>query len=167
MSQAESRREHASKEEIIGWLKNRIKEVEDELRILRSMLSMVEDTGRLSVNEKVEDVKLGKKRIAKIYRGDSYIRIIPEFSSPLPLEVEEYLESVKNEIETSQAKSGLGEEERVQLAIKEKPDNSIAEIRFENIYTTIEMIKAKAALKYAVEIMYQIYKAKAKSEEAD
>ncbi len=167
VSHAESRKEYASKEEIANWIRARIKEVEEELRILKSMLNMIEDTGRLSINEKVEEVKMGKRRIAKMYRGEGYIRVVPEFDGHLPVEVREYLESVKSEIEAGQAKAGVEEDERVQLSVKEKPDNSVAEIRFDNIHTTIEVIKAKAALKYAMEIMYQIQKARIRGEEDD
>ncbi|MCE4612754.1 MAG: hypothetical protein F7C07_02845 [Desulfurococcales archaeon] len=148
----------ASREEIVEWVKKRIVELEEELRILKSLLSMIESPGRPIMGEKVEEVKAGRRRIARVYRGDSYVRMVPELPLPLPLEVREYLESVVREIRESQARAGVPEDERARLYVKERPDNSVSEVGIENLYSTIDIIKARAALKYSAELAYQVYK---------
>ena len=148
----------ASREEMVEWVKKRIAELEEELRVLRGLLSMVESPGRPVLGEKVEEVKVGRRRIAKVYRGDSYVRMVPELPLPLPLEVREYLESVVREIRESQARAGVSEDERARLYVKERPDQSVSEAGIENLYSTIDLIKARAALKYSAELAYQVYK---------
>ncbi len=159
MSQLREREDTATKDEILEWLKTRISELEHELKILKGIVNMIEDKGRISITEKVEEIKVGKKRIARLYRGENYIRLVPDFKMPLPSEVREYLESVEQEIESSQLKQmQLKDDEKVKLIIDEKPDESILDIKYINLYNTIELLKAKAALKYAAELSYQIFK---------
>ncbi|AFZ71239.1 hypothetical protein Calag_1541 [Caldisphaera lagunensis DSM 15908] len=153
-----------SKEELIEWLRKRIDELKDEMKMLETLLSYIEDSSRQNLNEKGEEVKLGRRRLGKIYRGESYVRLVPDIPIPLPQELKEYLETVEGELRTTQIKNGLQEQEQAKLVIKERPDASIAEIRFENLTTTIEILKAKAALKYTAEVAYQIYKAQNKNE---
>jgi len=87
------------------------------------------------------------------------VRVAFENPVVLPVEVKEYLRSVEEDIRVLQAKSGV-EGELARLLIREKPDGSTAEIRIENLQSTIEAIKAKAALKYSVEVTYQVLKAR-------
>ncbi|MEB3780912.1 MAG: hypothetical protein GSR85_11910, partial [Desulfurococcales archaeon] len=122
MSQLREREDTATKDEILEWLKTRISELEHELKILKGIVNMIEDKGRISITEKVEEIKVGKKRIARLYRGENYIRLVPDFKMPLPSEVREYLESVEQEIESSQLKQmQLKDDEKVKLIIDEKP----------------------------------------------
>ncbi len=160
----ESRENIATKEEIIDWVKKRIESLEEELKIMRGIINMLEERGRLSVTEKVEEVKIGRKRIARLYKGEDYIRLVPDFPMPLPIEVKEYLESVEEEIVTVQSRQGI-DSEKAKLVIDEKPDSSIAEIRYINLYNTLELLKAKAALKYAAELAYQVYKMASRGED--
>ncbi len=161
----EERVEYASKEEILDWARNRIRELEAELRMLRSLVSLLEDdAAKPSVAEKVEEIKFGKKKIARLFQGDNYVRVVPLFRYILPVEVKEYLSSLEEEIRSLQARHG-SEDDPVSLVIKDRPDGSIAEIRFENLYTTLEVLKVKAALRYSMEIMYQLYRASEKSED--
>ncbi len=166
MSQLKEPREIATKDEIIEWVKKRIEELEAELKVMKGIISMIEDRGRISVSEKVEEIKMGRRRIARLYRGEDYIRLVPDFPMPLPQEVRKYLENVEEEINAIQEKQGdLPRDDRARLVIEEKPDNSIAEIKFINLYNTIELLKAKAALKYAAELSYQVYKLAEKGED--
>ncbi len=161
----EEKVEYASKEEILEWAKGRIRELEAELRVLRSIVSLLEDdVARPNVAEKVEEIKFGKRKIARLFQGDNYVRVVPLFRYILPVEVKEYLSSLEEEIRSLQARHGTGDESII-LIIKDRPDGSIAEIRFENLYTTLEVLKVKAALRYSMEIMYQLYRASEKSED--
>ena len=145
LSQLDEQRDIVTKDEILEWARKRISELERELKILKGIIGLIEDKGRISITEKVEEVKVGRKRIARIYRGEGYIRLVPEYRMPLPGEIKEYLDSVENEIEAGQVKQlKLKEGERVKLIIDERPDESIAEIRFINLYNTLEYLKAKA-----------------------
>ncbi|MEB3859907.1 MAG: hypothetical protein LRS43_01710 [Desulfurococcales archaeon] len=157
-SKAPEEHQVASREEVLEWAKKRIEELEVELRVLKAIVSMIETPGRPVMGEKVEEVKAGRKRIARVYRGDSYVRMVPEVPLPLPIEVKEYLESVVREIRDSQARAGVPEEERAKLYVRERPDQSILEAGIENLYSTIDLIKARAALKYSAELAYQVYK---------
>ncbi len=148
-----------TKEDLEEWLKKRLEVLRSETKMIETLLSYIQENGVQNVNEKSEEVKFGRRRIGRILRGETYIRLIPETPIPLPSELREYLETVEGELKSSQLKEGLDESGQAKLVIKERPDASIAEIRFEGLNTTIEMLKAKAALKYTAEIAYQIYKA--------
>ncbi|MCE4600800.1 MAG: hypothetical protein F7C38_04465 [Desulfurococcales archaeon] len=156
----------ASREEVLSWIKHRIEELENELKMLKSILYHYEEgtPGRLSIDEKVEEVKVGRRRIARLYIGDSYVRIVPEFEMVLIGDMKEYLDEIIDEIREKQIKEGVEEQDQAKLTIRERTNGSIKEIIISNIEGIAEVIKAKAALKYVAELAWEIYKAKEKSE---
>ncbi len=156
--------DYLTREEVLEWLKVKVEELEFELRALRTIISLLDTTQQALVGERVEDVRIGRRRVARVYIGDTYVRATFESPLTLPVEVREYLKSVEGDLKALQAKTGV-EGELARLLIRERPDGSIAEIRIENLQSTIEVIKAKAALKYAIEVTHQLLKAKSKEVE--
>jgi DnaJ-class molecular chaperone len=154
-----SRDDNLTREEVLEWLKARVGELEFELRVLKTIVALLDTTQKALVGERVEDVKIGKRRVARVYIGDTYVRVAFETPLVMPLEVKEYLKSVEEDLRVLQARTG-SEGELARLSIRERPDGSIAEVRIENLESTIEIVKAKAALKYAVEVAHQLLKAK-------
>jgi hypothetical protein len=150
---------YLAKEEVLEWLRSRVEELELELKALKTIMAILDSGQQALVGERVEEVKIGRRRVARVYIGDTYVRVAFENPVVLPVEVIEYLRSVEEDIRVLQAKSGV-EGELARLLIREKPDGSTAEIRIENLQSTIEAIKAKAALKYSVEVTYQVLKAR-------
>ncbi|MCE4620867.1 MAG: hypothetical protein F7B95_00305 [Desulfurococcales archaeon] len=154
---------YVSKEELIAWLRNKIEELEEELRMLREMLSMLEGGSGWKPGEKPEEVKVGRRRIAVVYRGDNYVRVVPNYPMPNAAEIRGYLEEILNEIREIQARAGASDVgELAKLSVKTSPDDAIIEIVYENLHTAVELLKAKAALKHVVDLGWQIYKAKEK-----
>lgn len=166
---ADEKEQYLSKEEVISWIKHRIEELENELRVLRSILAHYEDAGggRASPDEKVEEIKVGRRRIARLYVGESHVRLVPEFEMALLGDLKEYLEETVEEIREKQAREGVDESERVKLTVKEKASGGVKEIIVSNIEGISEMIKSKAALKYAAELAWDIYKARDKEDKED
>jgi hypothetical protein len=157
-----------SKETLEAYLKRRIQELEDELNALRTLLSYIEDAGKVSPAERAEDVKVGRRRVARLLRGEGYVRVVPDIPLALPKEVREYLDTVEAEIKAYQGgEQATGEGGGVKLTIKERPDGSVAEIKFDGLYSTLEFLKAKAALKYAMEVSYEVYRAQMKGGEEE
>ncbi len=168
LSTLKEKSEFATREELIEWIKQKITILEEELKILKTLLAVVEQgyaEPEVNPSEKVEDVKVGKKVIAKVYRGEGYVRAVPKFPAGLPSDVEEYLEAFVEEIKDKQAREGVEPEDRAVLQVKTRPDGSVAEIRISNISTTLDMLKAKATLKYAIELLYRFYKARKEKQE--
>jgi hypothetical protein len=164
-SQLKDERESLAKEEILSWLKSRIEELENELRVLKSMLNLLEGGESWKPGEKPEEVKVGRRRIAVLYRGEYYVRIVPQYPMPDVPEIRAYLENILNEIKEIQARSGAeSSEELARLSIKNGPDGHIVEIVYENLYSAVELLKAKAALKHSVEVGWHIYRARGKEE---
>ncbi|GAB6147626.1 hypothetical protein [Stetteria hydrogenophila] len=153
----------ASREEIVEWLKSRIEELESELRILKSMLSLIEDRGGARPGERVEEIRVGRRRIARLYRGEDYVRLVPEFPMTLSGDVRSYLDSVIAEIAEAQARQGIPEEERVRLDVKESPDGLAVEARIHGLKSTLDTLKARAALKFAAEMAWEVYRAQRRS----
>jgi hypothetical protein len=161
MSILDEKKDFASKEEIIEYLKRRIEELENELKILRTILARYEPAAmpeRFDPNEKLEDVKVGRKTIARIGVGEDYVRAIFRFQTGLPSDIRSYLERISEEIADKQALEGIPPEERTKLEVKEYPEGLVRELSFTNLYGPLERVKAKAALKYAVELLYQLSK---------
>jgi DnaJ-class molecular chaperone len=154
-----SRDDNLTREEVLEWLKARVGELEFELKVLKTIVALLDTTQKALVGERVEDVKIGKRRVARVYIGDTYVRVAFETPLVMPLEVKEYLKSVEEDLRVLQARTG-SEGELARLSIRERPDGSVAEVRIENLQSTIEIVKAKAALKYAVEVAHQLLKAK-------
>ena len=152
----------ASREEVLEYLRRRIKELEQELSVLRALLELAEKGGISSgalPGEKVEDVRVGRRRVAKLYRGETHMRLVFEEPMPMPEEVEAYLRSVEEEIRGQQARRGdLESEEMARLSFDEA-SGGVVEVRFTGIYSTIEHLKVRAALKYAAETIYEFVRA--------
>ncbi len=149
----------ASKEKIIEWIRSRIEELENELRILKSILSMMEGGGGARPGERVEEVRIGRRRIARLYRGEDYVRLVPEFPMALTGDVRSYLEGIVAEITETQARQGIPEEERARLDVKESPEGSVVEVRIEGLKSTLDTLKARAALKFTAEMAWEVYRA--------
>ncbi len=155
-----------NKEDLEAYVRKRIEELEEELRVLKTLLEYLEDAGKASPTERSEDVKVGRRRVARILRGEGYVRVVPEVPLALPREIREYLQTVEAEIRSYQARSGgPSEGEGVRLYVKERPDGTVAEVKFDGLFTTLEVLKAKAALKYAIETAYDVYRAQIKGSE--
>lgn len=149
--------------ELLEWVRRRIQELEDELRKLKAIQELLEGGGGAEPGESSEDVKLGRRRIGRLFRGESRVRLVFEDPQYVPEEVEAYLRSVEDDIRASQAAAGdLAPDEMVRLELKRSPDGRVVEIRFEGVHTTIEHLKARAALKYAAETIYLIARARVK-----
>lgn len=151
-----------SKETLEAYLKKRIQELEEELSALKALLDYIEDAGKASPAERPEDIKVGRRRVARLLRGEGYVRVVPEVPMALPKEVREYLSTVEAEIKAYQGREGGDEGGGVKLTIRDRPDGSVAEIKFDGLYSTLEFLKAKAALKYAMEVSYEVYRAQMK-----
>jgi hypothetical protein len=54
-----------SKEDLEAFLRKRVQELEEELRTLKALLEYIEDAGKLSPTERAEDVKVGRRRVAR------------------------------------------------------------------------------------------------------
>lgn len=163
MSQARERGKGApAREELLEWIDERINELEVELKVLKAIKQLLEEPGGPLHGEKSEDVRVGKRRIARIYRGEDYVRLVFDYPTALPPEIREYLNGVEGELRSSQAKSGVESGELARLAIRERPDGTLAEIKFENLHSTIELLKVKAALKYSAEMTYHIDRARSR-----
>ncbi len=166
MSQQQSKA--VNKEDLEAYVRKRVEELEEELRVLRTLLEYLEDSGKASPTERPEDVKVGRRRVARIFRGESYVRAVPELPLALPREIREYLQTVEAEIRSYQSRSGgAGTGEGVKFSVKERPDGTVAEVKFDGLFTTLEVLKAKAALKYAMETAYEVYRAQMKSSEPE
>ncbi len=165
-SQLRSERNSLSKEEIVSWLRTKIEELENELRVLKSMLELMEGGEGWKPGERPEEVKVGRRKIAVLYRGDYYVRIVPQFPMPDVSEIRNYLENILSEIKEIQARTGVESgEELARLIIKNSPEGFVTEITFENLYSAVELLKAKAALKHSVEVGWHIYKARDKEQD--
>ncbi|MCE4618594.1 MAG: hypothetical protein F7C37_04040 [Desulfurococcales archaeon] len=162
MSYIDEKEQYLSKEEVISWIKQRLEELENEIRILRSILAHYEQasSGRISPDEKVEEIKAGRRRIARLYIGENYIRLVPEFDVVLVGDLKEYLEETVEEIKAKQSREGIDERDQVKLIVKEKATGGVREIIISNIEGISEIIKSKAALKYIAELAWDIYKAR-------
>lgn len=160
MTYASEKEEIASKEEIIAWIRQRLEELESEIRMLRSILAHYEEPGRLSPDEKVEEVKVGRRRIARVYIGSRYVRLVPEFEMPLPSDIREYLEEIVNEIRERQEREGVDPDDMARIVVRERASGAVKEIIIRGVENITETIKAKAALKYAAEMAWQIAKAR-------
>ncbi len=151
-----------TREELIEYLKRRLAELEEEVRLLRALLDALERGGIAQgalPGEKVEEVRVGRRRVARLYRGESHMRLVFDEPMPMPEEVEAYLRTVEDEIRGSQARSGAVEaQDLAKLSIEEGP-GGVVEIRFTGIYTTIEHLKVRAALKYVAETLYEFSRA--------
>ncbi len=164
LSVLKGKNELATKEELVEWIKIRIEQLEEELRMLRSMLARLEpgvvEEEDFDPNEKIEEIKVRRKVIAKIGIGEDYVRAIFKFEASLLDDIRKYIESIVEEVSDKQAKEGVPAEEQASLIVKNTPDGHIKEIRVINVYTPLEKVKAKAALKYAVQLLYDIAKRK-------
>ncbi len=142
------------------WLKRKIAELEEEIQYYKVMLSVIDGAVPVSPpmpGEKSEDLKIGKKRIGTIYRGEGYVRGSPNFKAFLIDDLKDYLNGVVNEIKLSQ-----GDEASITLDIRENPDGSIREIRVEGLQSTIEELRVIGAIKYVIQTLYHQYKASMK-----
>jgi hypothetical protein len=165
-SQLRSERESITKEEIVTWLRSRIEELESELKVMKSMLELLEGGESWRPGEKPEEVKVGRRKIAVLYRGEYYVRIVPQYPMPDVPEIRGYLENILNEIKEIQVRSGAESgDELARLTIRTGPEGHITEIIFENLFSAVEILKAKAALKHSVEVGWHIYRAREKETE--
>ena len=154
-----------SRGELEEWLRNRIEQLEEELKYLKALLAIVsggegesQDPRRVRPGERVEEVRVGRRRIARVFKGEDYVRLAPLEPIALPSEARAYLEEIVSEIRADQARSGH-ESELAKLEISLDNDNSIREILIYNLRNALEIIKAKAALKHVAEVAWQYTKA--------
>jgi hypothetical protein len=154
-----------SKSELEEWLRNRIMNLEEELKYLKALLAIIsgeesieQDPRRVRPGERVEEVRAGRRKIARVFKGEDYVRLAALEPMILPSEVRAYLEDVVSEIRAEQARNGL-ESELAKLEVRLHNDNSLKEIVIYNLRNALEIIKAKAALKHVAEVAWQYTKA--------
>jgi len=165
--------EGPSKGDVERWLRDRIAELEEELSYLKALLAMLSgdqggeaDPRRVRPGERVEEVRVGRRRIARVFKGEDYVRLAPLELLALPGEARAYLEEVVAEIRAEQARSGH-EEGLARLEIRESEERGLVEARIEGLKNTLEVIKAKAALKHVAEVAWQYTRALNKGGESD
>ncbi|BAN89714.1 hypothetical protein [Aeropyrum camini] len=162
-----SERQLMRREEVLEWIRARIRDLEEEISYYKTILAIVEK-GSVSASlpgEKVEEVKVGRRRVARLYKGETHVRIVMEWPMALPEEIEAYLRSVEEELRAVQARTGdIAGEDLATLTIRRLPDGTVEEIVFKGLYTTVEHLKARSALKYAAESMYHINRAMEREE---
>ncbi|MCS7106952.1 MAG: hypothetical protein NZ902_02475 [Acidilobaceae archaeon] len=146
-----------TREELVLWLREEIASLEQRLEAMRALLALLEQR-ELSpaLGERVEEVKVGRRRIARVMTGEDYVRVVFEEPMKVPQEIREYLGTIEQELRALQARAG--EEELAKLKYNEV-NGSVVEIRYDQLYTTVETLKARAALKYAAEAAYHLLKA--------
>jgi hypothetical protein len=153
--------------ELLAWLREEIDRCEERLSMLRRILALVERDGgdadplATRPGETLEIVKNGKRRIARLFRGEDYVRLAPVERLALPREAREYLETVVEEIRGEQARRG---EARAELKLREDPVRGVIEILITGLDATLHMLKAKAALKHTAEVAWQYTKARRRKE---
>ena len=149
-----------SREELIEWVRKRIAVLEEELRALKALLEILETGGSargdIDPDESVEEVKIARRVLAIVGIGGDYVRVVPRFPMTIAGDIEAYLDTVVEEIRERQAREGMPPEERARLEARHNPDGTIRELRITGVTTPLERVKAKAALKYAVELAWQI-----------
>lgn len=149
--------ESVGREELLEFLRKEIERLERRIAIYKALVQMLEG-GEESPLERGEEIKVGRRRLGKLIMGENYVRLIVE-TQQLPQLIREYLEGLEKDLRELQTRSGTSEgEELARITVKERPGE--VEIRVDNIYTTIELIKARAGLKYAAEALYELVKSK-------
>jgi len=88
------------------------------------------------------------------------VRFTPEYPLKLPREALEYLEEAVARIREKQADDGVPDEERARLDVVNSPEGTIVEARISGLHTSLDIIRAKAALKYIAELGYELHKAR-------
>ncbi len=156
-----------SRRELILWLRERIAELEGELSYLRGLLALIEgstdgDPHRLRPGERVEEVRAGRRLIARLYKNEDYARLAPVAELALLPEARAYLEAIVAEIRAEQARGGRDATAR--LEVREGPDGWLREAVISGLQNTMEVIKAKTALKHAAEQSWQYTRALARAQ---
>lgn len=146
-----------TREELVLWLREEIAQLEQRLQALRSLLALL-DQRELSplLGERVEEVKSGRRRIARVMTGENYVRVLFDEPLRIPGEIREYLATIEQELRALQARAG--EEELAKVSYREL-EGAVVEVRIEPLFTTVEILKARAALKYSAEAAYQLLRA--------
>ncbi len=165
--------EGPSRSDVEQWIRDRIAELEEEISYLKALLAMLTggqdggaDPRRVRPGERVEEVRVGRRKIARVFKGEDYVRLAPLEPLALPPEARAYLEEVVSEIRAEQARSGH-EESLARLEVRESEEKGLLEARIEGLKNTLEVIKAKAALKHVAEVAWQYTKALSRSGEGD
>jgi len=155
------RPELMDKAEILSRLKMRLEELEEEARLVRSMIALLEgEPSEPRPDERVEEVKEGRKRVGLLYVANdrSYIRLVPEGEPPLTSDVKAYLEKLVEELRERQKRQGvaLSEDELIQLEIRRGPNGGVQEIVISGIRDLREFVRAQAALKYVAMVLGEL-----------
>ncbi len=145
------------REELLSVARSKVERLEKELRFWRSILSMLEGGEGWRPGERPEELRVGRRRIAVLYRGEDYVRVVPSFPMPDLAELRTHLNFVLNEIRELQVRTGSAE--KASLEVRKGPEGSVIEIRYEGLGSAVELLKAKAALKHAVSVAWEVYRA--------
>ncbi|MEM1927788.1 MAG: hypothetical protein QXS85_03515 [Acidilobaceae archaeon] len=156
-------REQPSLEEIAEWIRRKLAEVEEEERVLRALLSLVEERELSRPDETMEEIRVGRRRVGRLHVGRSYVRAVPETPIALLAEVRDYLLSLEEELKNA----SLNTLNPPRLLVKERPDGTLQEVRFENLQTTLDFIKAKAGLRYAIETSAELSRSRGREKEKE
>lgn len=144
---------------LLEELRKRIEELERELALLKKVYSALTGSGNEEEPvERAEEIKVRRKRIAWLYEGEDYVKLVPEFDMVVEDYLQDYLEETVEDIRRKQEREGIDPDEQAQLVIVENDDNTVAELWIRGIYGIADSIKARTALKYAVVLAWDLRK---------
>jgi len=142
-----------SKREVVERLRARLVELEDEIRLVKSLLALLEEEPtKPKAHEKAIDLKLGRKKVATIFEGPdkTYLRLVPEGEPPLARDILAYLENLVAELRNKQKTLNPLEDEEnlISLEVRQGPRGGVREIVVSGIKDTREYVRVRAALEY-------------------
>jgi len=150
-----------SKKEVVERLRARLVELEEEIRLVKSLLALLdEEPSKPKAHEKAIDVKVGRKKVATIFVGpnNSYLRLVPEGEPPLASDVLTYLEKLISELRDKQKTLYPLEDEEnlISLEVKQGPRGGVREIIVTGIKDMREYVRVWAALEYVGEALAEL-----------
>ena len=148
-----------SREDVVQRLRERLVELEEEIRLIKSILALLGEERRPPrPDERVEEIRQGKKKIGVLYIGKDYVRMVPEGEAIVTEDLRVYLESLVEELRLRQKRMGIisDDEEGISLEIKTGPGGELYEIVVSGIRDTREFVKVHAALRYTATVLYEI-----------
>ncbi|MCS7107780.1 MAG: hypothetical protein NZ902_06755, partial [Acidilobaceae archaeon] len=89
--------------DVVLWLREEIARLERRLEVLRALLALLEQRELSPVlGERVEEVRVGRRRIARVMTGEDYVRLAFTVPMQLSKEIREYLQGIEEELKALQ-----------------------------------------------------------------